>query len=485
MQLKSFLSENRNIVISVAFLIFNTITILSIFNTEYFDTLDKVVLNLKLLLLLIGICFAPFFITLKYLKSLSISKLFLIFIITRILLFSFFTILFYNVETDTQIWWQSIAENILKGRLFQPYHDLTFDGILLDRWRLQPPLIMWWYTLNYIIYGLNPFTWRLLNLLLELGIIYIMYKIFKELKVDEKYFKIGLAFYIFSVFPIFAIGLYANFVAFPILLGFLGILAYLKSRTNENYIYLSILFFTLNALSSYYGAVWLLGLLLLFLFNKKFSLLIVVIVEIVAIFCLICSPLLINDAIGFLQRLTWILQISPADEVYTSMWLIDNAFLKYVPALFAVTITAAYVYVNRNKEIKLEFFIVIISIFFIFTPLVTPYYLFWIVSIICIMIYSFRDFFTTYTFFTLYFYILILFGAIAILLSNPHTTGWAGILSFMNEAGFTTIIQMLGQTFFQIGLIYLIYSLTKQKKWVYILIIPFIFRYAVFFLIGI
>ncbi|NVM52165.1 MAG: hypothetical protein HWN66_00590 [Candidatus Helarchaeota archaeon] len=390
------------------------------------------------------------------------------------------------METDTYTWWAEIAENILNGKLSDPYHDLTLEGLFYDRWRLQPPFAMWWYTLNYTLYGLNPFYWRLLNLLIEFGIVYVMYKIFSELQIDERYFKIGFAFYIFSILPIHAITLYANYIAFPVLLGLLGVLFYLKSRTDENYLYLSILCFTLNALSAFYGTVWLLGILLLLLFRRDFNLLIIVLTEIAAIFCIVCFPFLMHDAIGFLQRLTWILQLAPLEQMFTTIWLIDIEFITYVPAIFAIILTAIYVYKNRNREISIEFFIIILSIFLIFTPAFGPYYLLWLIPLISInIIYSFRKFITTHLFFIIYFYITYFLVAYAIVLYSPSTHGWAGLLNYMTEIGLTKITQIFGQIFFQLGLIYLIYSYTKQKFWVYTLITPFIIYHTIFLLFGV
>lgn len=90
-----------------------------------------------------------------------------------------------------------------------------------------------------------------------------------------------------------------------------------------------------------------------------------------------------------------------------------------------------------------------------------------------------------YLLFLIYFYVMYLFGAIAILLDPPETTGWAGLLSFMNEIGFTLAIQLGVHIFFQIGLIYVIYSYTKQKFWVYVLVAPFIVYYVFFLLFGV
>jgi len=336
---------------------------------------------------------------------------------------------------------------------------------------------MWWYTYNLWLYGLNPIIWRLICVLLEIAFVLVLVKIFQENKTSERgwtenYFKIGLSFYSFSIFPIVAIILYANAIAFPVLLGLLGFLFYFRSKKDPNQLYISIFFFSLCALAEYFAAIWILGILLVILFQKQFKRFILLGIEIVLIFCLVSLPLLINDAIGFMQRIIWQFDFFILNWDGT-IWAIDNAILKFIPALIAVCIGITYVYKNYNRKISIDFFIVIVTIFLFFSPVFTPWHYLWIFPLISLnIIYSFRKYLIASLFFISYFFIYILHFALIYLLSPT--------IPFISDflIGF---LQIVGQTLAHMGFLYLIYSYTKSKQ----LTIGMLGIYVLFYIVHI
>lgn len=480
MQTDSFISQNRNIIIAISFAVINTLSICFILNTPFFyDTSlshhDLNQFNIKFILLANGAFIALFFIALKYLKSLTLTKLILIFVIMRIGLFIFLTSFNYGLEIDFEGTWSIMVDHIWNGDLFTGYQPI--ENITADWWRLVPPLTMWWYVYNFFVYQLIPSIWRFVNFLLEIGIVLVIIQIFKENKTTEKgfneeHFKLGLSFYIFSIFPIFAISLYGNFIAFPVLLSLIGFLYYFRSKRDSIYIYLAVFFFALCALSAYYGAIWIIGILLLLLLRKEFKRLIIVGVEIVGVFCLVSLPLLINDAFGFMIRLLWVYQVEVSYFWASSIWAFDHAILKFLPTLFTVSVSAFYIYKNYDREISLDFFIVIVSIFLIFSPNINPWYVLWILPLISLNImHSFRKYIITNLLFLGYLITYCLDFAVLYLM---------GYLFPYNASSFVFILQMVGQTLFQIGLIYLIYSYSNSAKLTFALIQPFILYYTIY-----
>lgn len=489
MQKQSFFTKNRIIVISIIFMVINTLCICLIFNTEFFFTNDRKIWSSRFDLITFGICLALFFICYKFLEHLTIKKLFLIFIIIRIAFFFYFTLLNYSAEIDFESF-ALMAQRILDGDLFTPYSQYWW----MDGWRMYPPLHMWWYTYNYWVYELNLDIWRLLNVLLEIGIVFVMIKIFEENKNteagwNEDHFKIGLSFYIFSIFPIYTIILQAHITAFPVLLAMIGFLYYFRSKTDSRYLYHAIFFFSLGALALYFTAIWILGILLCLLFQQKFKRLVVLSGEVVVIFCLGCLPMLINDALGFMERLFWVYSPFMLEYWNGSIWAINHDILGLLPAILAISLCSIYIYKNYKQEIGLDFFIVILSIFFFFSPQFCPWYYLWIFPFISIsIIYSFRKYFITNLFFLGFFFFFMLLFAIAFLtypntLSTNWIVVWGTILPYMETNGFFLILQLFIHLLYYIGFIYLIYAYTKSKQLLLGLIVPFAIFYAMNFFI--
>ena len=492
-------------------MVINIVSVLLIFNTDFFFTLDRQILSTQFDLIAIGVSIGAFFITLKFIDRLSVTHLFIIFIVTRIAVMSYFTLFEFSVEMDFRTF-SSMAQHVLDGDLFTPFAP----KILANWWRVGPPMYMWWYTYNYLIYGLNPIIWRFVNILLEVGIVYVMIQIFQEIKspkkqLSEENFKIGLSFYIFSMITVFTFILNAFISALPVLLGLLGFLYYFKSKKESGNIYVSIFFFSLCALCLYFAAIWILGLLLILLFRRQFKLVITLSFEVIGVFILVTLPLLLNDAIGYLQRLiqspltyyntNWNGSIFASNlfDIIPSTWLsnLDPLWADlilgiglYIPTIFAIILLVFYIYKNSNKEISLDFFIVSLSIFLFFTPHFAPWYFPWIFPLICInIIYSFRKFFIANLFFIGYFFVFMFLFALAYLLypgtsSFPNwSKAWDDIRPFMESNGFLLLIKFIGHLLYQMGFIYLIYSYTNEKRWVYVLILGYIPFYA-FSLLG-
>jgi hypothetical protein len=302
-------------IFGIIFIIISSLTVVLFLNTQLFADDDKYLWNIKIILILTGMGFGFFFISLKFLNFLSINKLFLIFLIIRIAILYYFITFGYSLESDFALATPWI-QKVLNGDLFTPYFPINLWAS--DTWRMVPPMYMWWYTYNYLVYGLNTIIWRIVNLLLEVGIVYVIIQIFNENSATEKgwtneNFKIGLSFYIFSFLPIVAILLKANIIVLAVLLGILGFLFFFRSQKNPKNLYYAVFFFCFAALTEYFAAIWILGILLIELFRKNFRRLLILIGEIVAVFCLVTLPLLINDAIGFLQRLVWQFKVYSAN----------------------------------------------------------------------------------------------------------------------------------------------------------------------------
>ena len=75
----------------------------------------------------------------------------------------------------------------LDGNIFTPYSSNWYA----DQFRLYPPMWIWWYTLNYVIYTLDIAVWRIVNFFLEIGIVYVLIQIFRENSATEKGWKDG------------------------------------------------------------------------------------------------------------------------------------------------------------------------------------------------------------------------------------------------------------------------------------------------------
>jgi hypothetical protein len=475
MENNSLSSRNKIIMllIAIAFLIINTILILNFFNTDFFVTTDKNYWATRPFLIGLGISFASFFLILIFLKHLTSSRLFIIFVITQISLFAFFTLLDYKVDIDINLFGIIPAEHVLAGDLFTPY-----TNYIADQWRILPPMWIWWYTYNYWVYGLDPIIWRFVNVLLQIGIAYVMVRIFQENRDTEKglkeeYFKIGLSFYMCSIIPIWAIVMNANIIAFPMLLGLLGVLFYFRSKKDPNNLYISILFFSLCALTELFSAVWILAILLVIIFQKDFRRFIILGIEIIVIFCIVCAPLLINDALGFLRRLFWQMLVYEHNFDGT-IWVFPNELLSYLPALLAVGLCAFYIYQNYKEDITIDFFIVVISIFMFFSPAFGPWHYLWFFPIVSInLIYSFRKYMIANLLFLGWFVTFLLIwaiGEITIVGMGSFDPGGPLYIHIM-------VFQLLGQTLGQMGCLYLVHSYTKSKILLFVMLIPFIVVY--------
>jgi len=473
------LSQNRPLVIfAIVLMIINTICIYIFFNGTFFNTLDSGIINSKFILMAIGISWVIFFVALKFLKFLSLKRLFLIFLIVRIALFSYFLLVNYNIDLELGQTWSDMVHRIIQGSLFSPYSS----NPSLDLWRMNPPLLMWWYTYNFFLYDLNPVGWRIMNLLLEIGIFYMMILIFREITslkehLNENNFKVGLLFYIFSIFPIVSFILYPTILAFPIILAQIGIYYYLRSKKSPKYLYYSILFFTSCALTYYPAAILLIGLICLLLFQKAFKQIILCLIEMLGIFCLISLPMLVNDALGFIQRLLVIpeLETSVPNVTY---WLFDQNIFKVALFLF-ISLTIYFFFSETIHRIKtFDFFIIVISIILLFSPFIYPWTVLWIFPFISIsLMYNFKKYLQINAIFSSYMFLYYLFFAILFVLNpnplnpNPYDA-FIQILNFGESIGFIQLFQTFLVPIFQLNLIYIIYTLTKSKILTFILLFP-------------
>jgi len=209
----------------------------------------------------------------------------------------------------------------------------------------------------------------------------------------------------------------------------------------------------------------------------------------VAVFCLVTLPFLINDALGFLQRLVWhfkVYSINLDGTIWAFNYRIFNwpEIISIIPASIALILSIAYFYKNYKSEISLTLFLVIICIFQFFTPGFNPFHYLWIFPLICLnIIYSLRKFLIT-NLLILGYYLFIIFWVLTAYLTYSGViypdifTTYAVIeTSYMIPSGYFVVIRLIGQITFQMGFIYLIFSLTKSKKLILSLLIPFIVYY--------
>lgn len=493
MKTDSVTSRNRTTMLigALIFMVVNTIIVISVCNTQFISESDKFIWNTKIILIISGICFGGLFLVLRFLKSLTIKKLFLIFLIVRVIFLFYFVVFNYYVETIDFAFYSQFPPHVLSGGIFTPYLEYWRN----DVWRTYPPMFIWWYTYNYWVYGLDVILWRFMNLLLEMGIIYVMIQIFQENSVTEKgwnveNFKIGLSIYIFSFIPIVIILLYGNMIAFPVLISLLGFLYFFRSKKNPKYLYYAVFFFGLAALTEFFAAFWILVILLINLFQKNFKRFFILIGEFMAIFCLVTLPFLINDALGYLPRLSYVVLNIASGNWDGTIWAIDSRTLNvspsinYVPAIIAIILSLYYIYKNYKFEISLDLFIVIISIFLFLSPEFSAWHYLWIFSLISLnIIYSFRKFLITNLFFWGYFFFFIIWFVLAyltypgIIFSNFWETYIEIFHGYMPSAGYFIVLPLIIQTIFQMGFIYLIFSYTKSKTLVSALLMLFIIYY--------
>jgi len=461
------LSQNRTTVkLAFIFMVVNTICIYFFFIGPFFDTMDSNILSSKFILFVIGFSWVSFFIALKFLKFFSLKKLFLIFILVRITFFCYFFLANYNVDLDLASTWVDMVHNIIQGSFQSQYS----------------PLFMWWYSYNFFLYDLNPIGWRIMNLLLEIGIFYVMIQIFQEITnlkegLNENNFKVGLLFYIFSAFPLVSFILYPTIIAFPIILAEIGIYYYIKSKTSPNYLYHSVLFLSLCALTFNQATILLIGIFLLLIIQKTYKQIISVLIEILVIFGIISLPILITDANGFIQTLlvTPELKTSGPNATY---WLFDQTIFNLALLVFITLIIYFYFYETIQRVKILDFFIIIISIMLLFSPFLYPWTFLWLLPLISIsLMYNFKKYLKINVVFSSYMFLYYLFFAILFLLNpNPLSSNnydaFIQILEFGESIGFTQLFQIFLVPIFQMGLIYIIYKLTKSKSLIFVLLLP-------------
>ncbi len=479
----SFLKRNKYFIIGLIFIIFNLISINLIFNNPFFNTLDKSMLNAKFILIFSGLSILPFVILLKFIKSLSFTKLILIFFIFRIGFFCFFVISAYGVEVELNTVWLDMVTRVLNGNLADPYSPFLQN----DLWRMSPPIFMWWYVYNYFTHNLNPFFWRLITMILEIGIIYAMFSLFEQTTNSnnesnndrtKEFFKIGFLFYTFSIFSLVFVVLYANAHVLAIVLGFFGLIYYYGSKNSTKHLYYSIAFLTISALIQYLAFILVFSIILIVIFQKQYNKLIFLILEILVIFCLACFPLLMNDSLGFFQRIFSHYMINE-NSWNLSIWLFSDQVVKLIPILFILALILYYTYSKINEIGSLEYFTIILSIGIIFAPVLNFWNYLWILPLISInLMYSFRKYLITNLFFLISQFLFLLMFAISAMLypssldPNLHVA-FIQILDFGESISLAGIFRFIGIPLFQIGLIYLIYSYTKSKKFIFLIIFPF------------
>jgi hypothetical protein len=275
-----------------------------------------------------------------------------------------------------------------------------------------------------------------------------------------------------------------------VLLGLLGFFYFFRSKKNPKYLYHAVFFFCLVALTEFYAAIWILGILFIVLFQRNFRRLFILIGEIVAVFCLVYLPLLINDLLGCLERIFVHYKVTSVNWDGT-IWAINYRLfnwpesISYIPACFAILLSVYFIYKNYKSEISLDFFVVIISIFLFLSPIFSPWHFLWIFPLICLnIIYSFRKFFITTLFFLGHFLFWILWFATAYLtypgpLFPDATSSYVQIFYYwMSPMGYFAVLPLVGQILYQMGFVYLIYSYSKSKILVSGLLILFVIYYT-------
>lgn len=484
-QRPSFLTRNKYYIVTLIFIILTIISVSLIFNTPFFKTIDQNILNTKFILITSVVAILPFLIMLKFIKSLTFRKIILIFIITRIGFFLFLTYFEYGVEIHSQEFSLDMVTRILNGDLFTPYSPLIEN----DLWRFSPPLFMWWYVYQFFAHNLSPFFLRLVSIAFEIGIIYTIFNLFETFPDSKKesqkdILKIGIIFYTFSIFSITFIILYANMQIFAVMMGLFGLTYYFKSKTDSKNLYYCILFLTLSALIEYLAFTLVISVILILIFQKQFDKLVGVILEVLVIFCIVCLPLILNDSPGFLGRTIFHYKVYE-NSWNTSIWAISNQILDHLPLFLIIGIILYYSYLKCNNLGSLEYFSVILSIGIFFSPIINFWYYLWILPLLSInLLYSFRKYLITNIFFLVsLFLFFLLFAISALLYPSPidpnYYIAFNQILDYGDAIGLAGAFRIIGLPLFLIGLIYLIYTYTKSKKFIFAILLPFNIFYLI------
>ncbi len=473
------------LLIALVYLIINTILVIIFCNTSFILEGDKYFWNTHIILIISGICLVGFFLVLKFSSFFSIKRLFIMFLIIHLSFLCVFIGFQYGLETDFAHF-SSFPLHVFNGELFTPYSSNWFK----DEWRTFPPMFLWWWAYNYWIYGLNETIWRIVNFILEIGIVYVLIQLYHENSTSEQgwkeeNFKIGLSFFIFSLIPISVILLYGNAIAFPVLTGLLGFIYFFRSKRNPKYIYYAVFFFCIVALTEFFAAIWIFGILMVLLFRRQIITFLFLVLEIIVLFCLISLPLLINDALTYFERYTAFYKVL-AGNWDGSIWAISFHSLNlpeisaYIPSILAVSFTTYYIYKTYKSQLSIDFFIVILSIFLFFSPVFSPWHYLWIFPLLCLnILYSFRKFFVTNLFFLGYFLFFILMFLTAyltypgVIYPDPSSTYVQIFWWWMAPMGYFAAFPLIGHIIYQMGFIYLIFSYTKSKKFVLGLLLCF------------
>jgi len=485
--------RNKTIILigALIYMIVNSLFVLLVCNTEFILVYDRIIWSTRIILIISGLSFVGFFFILRFIDTLNIQKLFLIFLIIKVVVLYF--LIAFNYLPGIQLYY-SLPPHVLNGDIFTPYTG----SIEADLWRSYPPMFIWWYTFNSLVYGLNEVLWRIVNLLLEVGIVYVMIRIFGEnLNTEkgwtERNFKIGLSFYIFSFIPIVAFLLWANAIVFYVLLYLLGFLYFFRSKKNSKYLYYALFFFTLATFTEGITVYWLFAILLIMLFQRNFKQLLISIGEILAIFCLLALPFLINDALGYVQHLLSFVFQWQTTSWDGNIWIIKWGELLNLPNLFnsiplicGAFINMFYIYKNYKSEKSLDLFIIVMCIFIFFGCAFNPWHYPWIFPLICInIIYSLRKFLIANLFFVSYFLFFILWFLSAYLTyptsiyPDPRLAFPLIFMQWMPSMGYFVVLPLIVQITYQLGLLYLIYSYTKSKKLVLLILIPYMLFYII------
>ncbi|MHA1130933.1 MAG: hypothetical protein ACTSRC_11635 [Candidatus Helarchaeota archaeon] len=377
-----------------------------------------------------------------------------------------------------------MVTRILNGDISTPYSSIITD----DLWRMSPPLYMWWYVYHYFAHGLDPLIWRLITILLELGIIYSMFIFFEQSGNNandsrNELFKIGLSFYSFSIFGITYTILYANAHILSIVLGFFGLIYYYKSKNDTNYLYYSIFFLTFSALTQYISFILIFGILLILAFQKMFDKIIWLSLEVLIIFCVVSFPLILNDSVGFFQHAFLSYKIYE-NSWNLAIWVYSDTVVWGILLVLTLGIITYYTYTNLNERGSLDYFIIILSIGLIFLPVLNFWNYLWILPLISInLIHSLRKYLIANIFILTSMISFFLLYAISALLYpfplDPNFfTALTQILNYGESLGIANIFRLFGVPLFQIGLIYVIYSYTKSRTILFLILLPFLIFYV-------
>ncbi|MHA1791213.1 MAG: hypothetical protein ACTSVI_01130 [Promethearchaeota archaeon] len=305
---------------------------------------------------------------------LDVKKFLIIIFISRVITLTFLELI-NNVQGGTDAYlFMDYGQHWISGTLdeFDRKYTLTY---------YFPPGTTYIYVFMYLI---NPwkttYIYHLVTHVFEIGVLYMMYKIYLLFKgeIDEKYFKNGFIFFPFSGISILVMVMFGKFDIIIILACLVGIYFYFRKK-----IFKSMFFLTFAGFAKLFSFLWVLGILIQDLKKKNLGVLKKEIASLIVSAVVIYTPAVLVEGFKFIVNLSQFRMV-----FYDFNYLFNTNytfFLMYLNIpfyniiLYGVLISAILIYFFKFvKEINLKFFIMTYCILIAIYPSINVNYFLWI-----------------------------------------------------------------------------------------------------------